>query len=96
MGGTGDDPEQTRRTIINSTRKLAAKWNMESIKDLKSLVRKSMTEEEEADEIIKRLQRGIQPAPETIADELMKTLADEIAREIDAEILRELTRRTGP
>ena len=85
-------------------KKIKASWKVESsqnlLKDYIGRVDKSkpMTEEEEADEIIRRLTKTQKELDQERADalenELTQILAEEIRKEIDAEVVREMTKRS--
>ena len=75
-------------------RKLTAKWTMEPEKPpfpLKGV--KEMNEEEQADEIIRRLSQPYKTPAEQIEESMMAVLSSEIAKEIDNDIMTEMMRR---
>lgn len=87
--------EITKTHISAKPRALNAKWTCEPLagdwmyKEKEPETKLPLTEEQEADEIVRRLSTPPKKPP-TLEDELMKEMADIIQKEIDQEMLTEL------
>jgi len=83
------------QVVTSKSRHLKSKWTCEPLagdwmyKEKEPETKLPLTEEQEADEIVRRLSTPPKKPP-TLEDELMKEMADIIQKEIDHEILREL------
>ena len=83
----------TRQTITAPSRKLTATWSIETEKPpfpLKGV--KEMTEEEQADEIVRRLSQPYKTPAERLEDEMMSIMSMKISKAIDDEIIEEMKR----
>ena len=86
----------TKQYIKAPDRVLNAKWSMEAIKSLNPPFPlkgvKKMNEEEQADEIIRRLSQPYKTPAERLEDEMMSIMSIEISKAIDNEIMTEMKR----
>jgi len=83
-----------KQAVEAASRKLSVNWTIESIESeklpfpLKGV--KEMNEEEQADEIVRRLSQPYKTPAEQLEESMMAVLSSEISREIDNEILNEM------
>ena len=80
-----------KQAVEAASRKLSVNWTIESEKlpfPLKGV--KEMNEEEQADEIVRRLSQPYKTPAEQLEESMMAVLSSEISREIDNEILNEM------
>ena len=82
-----------KQTVNAPSRKLSVKWSLEEVSDLYSKPPKKvadMTEEEQADEIVRRLSQPYRAPHDQLEDDICAALSAEICKEMDRELIERM------